>query len=418
MRFNLFSMPKFSVRYRYLLLLLPLFLLTTVGVRAAGGSVQIVNVPVGKSGTAPLAQYDSYVTSFPAQAGDRLSIAFGVGELENVFVGVSDAGVTLPAVGNVTTQLKLWRISGSVNQSFEVPVTSALFVWLTNLGTGEYQLSITNFSAEYTITPGLVVVHKEASPLFKQGQPDRGQGLVALANGNPNQLASAINQQSAPSAPTEDAVGGGNSADNRRVHVFDKPRNSATAAPIRPGQQYEVIFTAKPGDQLSFATMLVETNDFFFSFNEWGQPLYDSNGQPRTAVLTKHVSMWDAGTEFNERPGSGDNQPARQPAANYGPPDDNRSVRFANDKYGPIPLAGVEDIIDVFVKPTGVPNQFVLQITNTSGSKTLSPGIVLIHRDHAPLFLNGMPDYGDGLEALAEDGNPWPLSKVLRGRYE
>ena len=416
-------MPKYSTRTPYLLLLIALFLLTTVGVTAAGEGVQTVNVPVGKSSPAPLGQYDSYVTSFPVQAGDKLSIAFGVGELENVFVGVGDAGIALPAAGNVSLQLKLWRIGSGVNQSYEAPVTSAVFAWLTNLGTGQYQLSITNFSAEFSITPGLVLVHKEASPLFKQGQRDRGQGLVALANGNPNQLAAALKSQAAPSTPAADdsagaASDGVNSADGRKVHLFDKPRNSATAAPIRPGQQYEIKFTAQPGDHLSFATMLVETNDFFFSFNEWGQPLYDKHGQPRTALLTKHVSMWDAGTEFDERPGSGDSQPARQPSPNYGQADANRSVRFANDKYGPIPLAGVEDIIDVFLKPTGLPNQFVLQITNVSGSKTLSPGIVLIHRDHAPLFLNGLPDYGDGLEALAEDGNPWPLSRKLSSRYD
>ena len=405
-----------SIRSR----LIPLILLTVLilfgadALIAAESSVQIVHVPVGQSASGSLGQYDSYVATFAALPGDRLSIAFGVAELENVFVGVADVGAMVPEGGNFTPQLALWRIDTTVRRTTEAPIPGALFAWLTDLGAGMYQLSITNFSAEYTITPGILLVHDDGTPLFQTGQPDRGLGLVTLANGNPMPLADALQQASPPqtdTAPDTTPVAMG------RVHLFSVPENQSGAAPLKPGEQYQITFSARPGDHLSFATMLVETNDFFFSFNEWGVPLYDNNGVPRTAVLTKYVNMWDAGTEFDERPGSGDNQPARQPAPNTGAADPNRAVRFAHDDYGPIPLAGVEDIIDVFLKPTGVPNQFVLQITNVSGGRTLSPGVVLLHRDFAPLFTIGQEDYGDGLESLAEDGNPWPLADTLSQRY-
>jgi len=39
----------------------------------------------------------------------------------------------------------------------------------------------------------------------------------------------------------------------------------------------------------------------------------------------------------------------------------------------------------------------------------LSPGVWVTHTQNRPLFASGFPDFGEGLEALAEDGNPVPL---------
>ncbi len=371
----------------------------------------LVNVPVGQTQVAALEQYDSYVVGFKADAGDHISIAFGVGSRNDLFVGVADSGLLLPAQNPI--KLQLWQIGSSIYPSNQSPIASALYAYVTDLGNGSWQLSISNFSAEIALTPGILHVHQGGQPIFSNGQADRGQGLRQLASGNPQPLFTNLqNQTTQPPIDPDQKP-----AETSHVLLFDTAVGSTQAAALQPGQSYEVTFTAQPGDHLSYATMLVETNDFFFAPNGWGVPLYDSAGQPRYANLTKYTNMFDAGTEVNERPGSGPNQPARQASPNTGPADPNRAVRFAHDSFGPIPLGNVETLIEVVLRPTEQPNTFLLRIRNVSGGKTLSPGVALIHRDYAPLFDIGHPDYGLGLEALAEDGNPYPLAQSLRQKY-
>lgn len=75
--------------------------------------------------------------------------------------------------------------------------------------------------------------------------------------------------------------------------------------------------------------------------------------------------------------------------------------------------------------PTTESTAFVLRIQNVSTADTLvtsagshlaaplSPGLWAVHSDPNPLFKAGKPDRGDGLEALAEDGNPATLTTNL-----
>ena len=57
---------------------------------------------------------------------------------------------------------------------------------------------------------------------------------------------------------------------------------------------------------------------------------------------------------------------------------------------------------------------FTLRLENVSGSGPLpgpiSPGVALAHTGSAPLFTSGMPDRGEGLAAIAEDGDPSSLA--------
>lgn len=46
----------------------------------------------------------------------------------------------------------------------------------------------------------------------------------------------------------------------------------------------------------------------------------------------------------------------------------------------------------------------------------LSPGVWVVHTNDNPLFTPGVPDRDQGLEALAEDGNPTPLAAGLQGQ--
>ncbi len=69
--------------------------------------------------------------------------------------------------------------------------------------------------------------------------------------------------------------------------------------------------------------------------------------------------------------------------------------------------------------------QFLVRIDNVSTENTLkasngakapaavAPGAWVIHKSGEPLFTQGKPDRGKGLEALAEDGNPAGLDESL-----
>ena len=78
-----------------------------------------------------------------------------------------------------------------------------------------------------------------------------------------------------------------------------------------PGKAYAFEITASPGDSLSFATMVAESNDLFFATANGGIALFEGN-QPISGDVTRYVALWDAGTEQNEPLGEGINQAPRQ----------------------------------------------------------------------------------------------------------
>lgn len=58
--------------------------------------------------------------------------------------------------------------------------------------------------------------------------------------------------------------------------------------------------------------------------------------------------------------------------------------------------------------------RFQATLAQASGFHTpLSPGVVVVHDDSAPLFAPGERDRGLGIEQLAEDGDAGPLLDAL-----
>jgi hypothetical protein len=193
--------------------------------------------------------------------------------------------------------------------------------------------------------------------------------------------------------------------------AFDTPVGASGPGALPPGGAYEWKFYAMPGDNLSFATMLVQSNDWFFAPAEPGIPLY-SNGSKMTGDVTKYVLLWDAGTEGDGTPGEGPYQPPRQSGPNSGPADPMGYVRRV--------LTDLIPATDKLVKVTlrdGGGDAFVLRVENISGSSEfaspLAPGVGVVHTAPAPLFINGRADFGMGLEGLAEDGAAGPLAEAL-----
>lgn len=151
------------------------------------------------------------------------------------------------------------------------------------------------------IGTGVYIVHETGYPIFKNGEKDREQGLEILAEyGNPEELHNTLK---------------GNT-DFTEVGIFNDPVGNNVlnlGGKLVQGDKYEFSFEANIGDHLSIATMLVETNDLFFAFDDRGLELFP-NGQPINGEVTNQLQLWDSGTEKNEFPGAGAFQPIRNGA--------------------------------------------------------------------------------------------------------
>lgn len=164
--------------------------------------------------------------------------------------------------------------------------------------------------------PGVYAVHSmDVNPIFTNGAGDKGQGLESLAEGGD------------PSALNTSLTGAMGISTNG---VFNTPVGASAPGPLMPGNSYSFTFDAEDGDYLSIATMLVHTNDLFYAFGENGIALFQ-NGSPVTGDVTGNVQLWDAGTEVNEYPGAGNNQPARGGGTTG--TDENGNVMPVNDGF-------------------------------------------------------------------------------------
>ena len=197
--------------------------------------------------------------------------------------------------------------------------------------------------------------------------------------------------------------------------VFNTPTDADAPGPLLPGSAYEATFYAEPGDQLSFASMFVQSNDWFIAPVGSGISLFDADGNPINGDITDQVLLWDSGTEADEAPGEGANQAPRQAGPDSGDADPDNTVRQVGDAFA---VPAVSELAAVTLESMG-DNAFTLRLENISDSSSLAtpfaPGVWVVHTADNPLFVTGQADLGLGLEALAEDGNPGGLAAALAG---
>ncbi len=182
---------------------------------------------------------------------------------------------------------------------------------------------------------------------------------------------------------------------------------NGTTGFIMPGNSESFSFNAGKGHYLSFATMFVQSNDLFYGFDETGIPLYDENGNALTGDVTAMVSLWDAGTEVNEEPGVGPNQPPRQTGPNTGN-DEGGTVKHIMDVNDGFAYPNVSAVLKVTLAHDGG-TEFTVTIENVSGSASittpLAPGVwVVSGSEQTPLFAVDSAA-SEGLERMAEDGD-------------
>ncbi len=180
---------------------------------------------------------------------------------------------------------------------------------------------------------------------------------------------------------------------------------------LMPGESQTLSFNAGKGHYLSLATMFVQSNDLFYAFDQEGLALYDGSGNPVTGDVTAKIDLWDAGTEVNEEPGIGPNQAPRQGSGNTGPAE-NGVVQLVNDGFS---YPSDETVIKATLTHDGG-TLFTLTIENISGSSSLpsplAPGVWAIHSLGTQLFTDGMAATA-GLEGVAEDGDNAELLGIL-----
>jgi len=198
-----------------------------------------------------------------------------------------------------------------------------------------------------------------------------------------------------------------------------------TQANANPGQAYEVRFTAAPGHYLTFASALIESNDWFFAPDPEGIPLY-VDGKPTLGDITSHVRLWDAGTEVNQELGVGDATCGKQPMRDFGAPDpDSRVRRVTETQINDTLVPAVASMIRVTLTQGTEVGSFTMRVENVSNPNTvqtsqgpmavrISPIAMAISRHPNALFIenNGVPP--NGLGTLAETGSPDALSNALR----
>lgn len=215
-----------------------------------------------------------------------------------------------------------------------------------------------------------------------------------------------------------------------RSGAFAQPVGATENGPLMPGDSYEISFSIAPntvpmsGARFSFATMFVQSNDLYFAFGPNGLPLFDDMDNPVTGDVTDQVSLYDAGTEVNEEPGTGPNQAPRQSGPDTGE-DENGTIRSIDQVNDGFAYPAVEDVIQVTVENQNT-TDFTITITNVSEGTTvpiggaqdaqvpipLSPGTYAVHAASA-MFHNAGGEASDGLEAIAEDGAPDALATTL-----
>ena len=187
-------------------------------------------------------------------------------------------------------------------------LAAAAFAVVTGVAVADVRVSIENISSDAGVTtplaPGVwaLVESGTPNPLFTAYAADAGNGLEALAeDGNPSMLAASMEGMAGVIA----------------YGVFNTPDGADGPGPLFPGGSYSFTVDPKPGSRLYFATMFVQSNDWFFAPGR-GLDLAGDDGMAMKGDMTGKVELWDAGTEADEEIGTGANQAPRQSGPDTG----------------------------------------------------------------------------------------------------
>lgn len=183
------------------------------------------------------------------------------------------------------------------------------------------------------LSPGAYAVHSDEVSFFSTGSA-APSGLEKIAeDGMPGDRVSTLSGL--------DAV--------KSAGAFNTPDGADSPGPLTPGNSYTFEVDAEPGDRLSLATMFIQSNDLFYSFDPAGIALYDSDDNPISGDVTNRVVLYDAGTEGDEAPGVGLNQAPRS-GTDTGPSGEGQIEPVTNGSKAGFSYAA-SDVIEVTITP-------------------------------------------------------------------
>jgi hypothetical protein len=235
------------------------------------------------------------------------------------------------------------KMIADVMDGFTYPMTAnVISVMITHDGGTMFTVTINNISDGSILpspfAPGTWVIHNDGQkPMFTVGA-SASMGLEKIAeDGDNSAMNNNLSSKSglvSPFAPGAFSVGLTNEIfmDNNMAssalealaedgnpsgftNVFNTPVGAGGPGALFPSNSYSFTVDAEEGDKLSFATMLVQSNDWFFSADNL--ELF-SNGVALSGDITDMIVLYDAGTEVDEYAGAGNSQPVRQSGANSG----------------------------------------------------------------------------------------------------
>ena len=342
----------------------------------------VFDTPEGATESGPAGSGQAYSFSFHAgsvllsEEPTRLSFVSMLTGSTDHFLAFGENGIALydgdgnPITGDISDQLQVYDAGtktdagedepGSNPVTLVGPATGVATATITNEGT-LFAVTVTNTQTTGGLSPGVYGVHTVNTPIFKVSDGGSGaglDGLKALAeDGNPSALKTKMENNegfAVPLSPGVFAVHGSNVRPILTTGQADRGEgleqlaedgdpatlaaalatNTALASsgtfgtdPIGSGESYSFTVNAQPGDHLSMMTMMVQSNDIVYATPENGIPFFRPNGKPFNGNASRLMVAYDAGTETNEYPGAGLNQPIRQAALNTGAADMNNLVR-------------------------------------------------------------------------------------------
>ena len=190
-------------------------------------------------------------------------------------------------------------------------------------------LSTDRANGTIPLSPGAWALYQGSNPIFTVGgMADAGLELIA----EDGEVGTTLNALSG----IERVSGSGQFA--------------GPGGPILSGESSTFNIVALPGDRLQFATMFVQSNDWFYAFEGDGLDLF-SGDSPISGDMTAQVRLYDAGTEEDTAPGTGpDQKPAQaMDEINVGAADDDTMIRNASEDGFSIPATS--SVIKVTITP-------------------------------------------------------------------
>ena len=180
---------------------------------------------------------------------------------------------------------------------------------------------------------GAFAVFRDASPFYIPGQPAiPGSGIEEIAedgNVRPAQAFLEANPKVMESG------------------IFYIPVGASKDSELFKGNAYEFEITGDPGDKLTFAAMLHQSNDLFYGPKTGGIDLFGADGKPISGDVTAQIGLLDSGTEVDQDPKFGPDGGVNEKSLNSGPSE--------SDPVGPaggeFPYPPVEKVLKVTITP-------------------------------------------------------------------